>query len=432
MLALGNLHEIEITGLGSSGDGVGRALGLPIFVPGTAPGDIALVRITKTQKAYAYGVTERIIRPSPDRTTPPCPAFGLCGGCTLQHISYKAQLEAKKSRLRECLRRIGRLKFPQDFEVISADKPLRYRNKGSFIAANIDGQTKLGMYAAASHDLIPIVDCLLQQEDVAKILRITEGFLNARGIPAVCDTGKGIVRGLVVRHSSAYGHVGVTIKTNGVLNHAESLATILRNEVHNLAYLCLDAGKITTVYGAPYIQEHLLGLDFKISPSSFFQTNTTMAQHLYKKIADMAKITARDTMLDAYCGIGTITLLLARGAKKAYGIEASAQAVEDARFNAKGSKNVEFICEKAENATYYLENSDTVILDPPRKGCSPKLLEALMHSNVSRIVYASCEPSTLARDLSILTKSFSLRNIVMFDSFAQTSHFETAVLLERL
>lgn len=426
MLKIDDIHEIEITGYGSDGEGVGRVDGIPVFVPFVANKEIVEVRITHARKTFARGELVRIIQASEDRRAPECEYFGVCGGCALSHISYDAQLEAKRERLLQCLMRIGKQTIG-DIEVFGMYSSIRYRNKGVFPLGVLDGRAKFGMYSARSHALVALEDCLLQKPEVGRILRVLEGYISSRGVPV-----KNVLSAVV--RSTAGGDFGVILNMKEAkLPDAYGLLAMLRAEVRGVAYLCITDENEEATAGEDYLTEDICGLSFRVSPSSFLQVNPYMTDILYQKILDFANISRTDKVLDAYCGIGTISLLMAKRALYVYGVESLLGAVEDARHNAlaNGIDNVEFICCEAHEAAA-LEGINVVVLDPPRKGLSPEMTEKLKTSGVDKIVYVSCDPATLARDVGILASAFKPKRVAMFDNFAQTAHLEAVVLMERI
>ena len=429
MIAIGGSLDIEITGFGASGEGVGRVGGVPVFVPFAAVGDVARVRITQAKKAFARGVLEGLVHPAPSRVEPPCPHFSVCGGCVFQHVEYGVQLEAKHERLVQCLRRIGKQE-PGQVELWGASGgALRYRNKGTFLLGIVDGRVRAGMYAANTHELVAVGDCLLQKEQVAGALRAVEAYANAHGVPVGPDG----LESVTIR-SANEGGFGVILNTSlRALPDTEGLAAILGEELPGLAYLCKSGTGDNRLWGEAFLYEEICGMRFRVSAGSFLQINPVATPLIYEKIAEFAGLGRTDTVMDAYCGIGALSLVMARQAKAVYGVEASTVAVEDALLNARINgdiTNATFECIDADDAV--LEGIDVLVLDPPRKGISQELVQKILAAeDVGRVVYASCEPSTLARDIGLLSGAYETKRIAMFDSFAQTAHLEAVVLLER-
>ena len=451
MLTKNQLCDIEITGLTSEGMGVGKCDGFPIFVKGAAPGDALTVKIIKAKRGFAYGKIESFAKRSSERVEPVCGVFGKCGGCSLQHISYDAQLAAKKSKLEDCLRRIGGFADVLADEVVGAVNPLRYRNKSVFpVGKDVDGRAVCGLYAANSHRLVPVRDCYIAHAGVTKVLRAFEAYLNANKISVYDEqTNSGTVRHIMVRTAFATGQVMVVVVINGeTLPHSETLIELLR-EIDGMASVCVNINRVRTnvimgektrvIWGEPHIKELLCGNMFEISAPSFFQVNPEMTEILYGKVLELADIKPHETVVDAYCGIGTISLVAARRAAKVIGIEVVQAAIEDARANAElnGAENAEFIVGRTEEVLGGLLKGDAkphvVILDPPRKGCEPPVIDALREHGTERVVYVSCDPATLARDLKLLCAEgrYSIERVIAVDTFAQTMHVESVVLLRR-
>ncbi|MCL2674043.1 MAG: 23S rRNA (uracil(1939)-C(5))-methyltransferase RlmD [Defluviitaleaceae bacterium] len=449
MLTKNQFCDIEITGLTSDGLGVGKHEGFPVFVKGAAPGDALTVKIIKVKRGYAYGKIESFAQRASTRVEPVCAVFGRCGGCSLQHISYDAQLAAKKGKLEDCLRRIGGFAEIQANEVIGARNSLRYRNKSVFpIGKDENGRAVCGLYAANSHRLVPVQDCHIAHKGVAAVLRTFETFMNANGISVYNEeTNTGLVRHIMVRTAFATGQVMAVVVINGdTLPRSETLIELLR-EIDGMTSICLNINRTKTnvimgqetrvIWGEPSIKEILCGNMFEISAPSFFQVNPEMTEILYSKVLELSGVRTHETVIDAYCGIGTISLVAARHAARVIGVEVVQAAIDDARTNAKlnGAENVEFIAGKTEEVLAGLLKDDScpdvVILDPPRKGCEPGVIEALQEHVTGRVVYVSCDPATLARDLKLLCAEglYKIEKVVAVDTFPQTMHIESVVLL---
>jgi len=451
MLTKNQFCDIEITGLTSDGLGVGKYDGFPIFVKGTAPGDAITVKIIKAKRGYAYGKIECFAKRSVTRVEPVCAVFGKCGGCSLQHMEYSAQLSAKKSKLEDCLRRIGGFADTQVDEVIGARNPFRYRNKSVFpVGKDANGRVVCGLYAANSHSLIPVEDCHIAHIGVAAVLRAFEIFMNANNISVYDEqTNRGLVRHIMVRTAFTTRQVMVVVVINGdTLPQAEKFVEVLQ-DIAGMTSVCLSINREKTnvimgqemrvIWREPSIKEILCGNMFEISAPSFFQVNPEMTEILYSKVLELADIQLHETVIDAYCGIGTISLVAARHAKRVIGVEVVQAAIDDARVNAKlnGVENAEFIAGKTEEVLAELLEGDikpdVVILDPPRKGCEPSVVEALRKNGTDRMVYVSCDPATLARDLKLLCAGnlYKVEKVVAVDTFPQTMHVESVVLLSR-
>ena len=441
--------ELEITGFSSEGSGVGHYDGQAVFVNGTASGDTVQCVIIKAKKNYAIGKLQNILKASPDRIIPACPAFPRCGGCQYRHISYEAEKRIKTDKVRDAFKRIGHLDtVPLDAE--GAEDTLRYRNKAQFPVETVNGRLLAGFYAPFSHRVIDCKDCLLQPADFSDILRITAKWCEKYKIPTYDEsTRKGLLRHIYIRKAFNTGEIMVCLVINGDrIFKSEELISALTKANSNIKTVLLNFNtedtnvimgkKERVLYGKGYIEDILCGKRFRISPLSFYQVNHAQAQRLYKQAADFAITPDTKVLLDMYCGAGTIGLTMADRVESLIGVEIVPEAVEDAKINAKlnGTENARFICADAAEAAKTLENEgikpDTVILDPPRKGCDKALLETVVKMNPERIVYVSCDPATLARDLAILEENgYKTQTAVPFDLFPRTVHIECCALLCR-
>ncbi len=441
--------DMEITGFSSEGSGVGHCDGQAVFVAGTAPGDRVSAVIIKAKKNYAVGKIQHILKASADRVIPDCPAFPRCGGCQLRHISYEAEIRLKTQKVRDAFQRIGHLELVP-CECIGAEKTDRYRNKAQYPVEMHNGRLLAGFYAPFSHRVIDCKNCLLQPSDFENILRVIAKWCEKYKIPAYDETtGKGLLRHIYIRKGFMTGEIMVCLVINGrkifkqdelvdALKKADvNIKTVLLN--HNTEDTNVIMGKKETViYGKGYIEDVLCGKRFRISPLSFYQVNHAQAQRLYEKAAEFAVTGNTRTLVDLYCGAGTIGLTMADKVESLIGVEIVPEAIEDAKLNARLNNitNARFICGDAKLAAKQLENEgiipDTVIVDPPRKGCDSELLDTVARMKPERIVYVSCDPATLARDLSILEeKGYKTEAAVPFDLFPRTVHVETAALLVR-
>lgn len=445
-------YIIEITDVASDGNGVGAIDGFTVFVPVTAVGDIAEITVVKVLSRYAVGRLMEIIEPSPDRTEPACPVFRRCGGCHLQHIKYSAQLKAKKDFIESAFRRIGGFEGFVCDEMLGMSEPYRYRNKCIFpIGQNRNGDIVSGFYARRSHDIIPVEDCSVCAEITSEIKDAVMSYMKENGIKAYDEvTHTGLVRRVFIRNAAATGQIMTVLSINGDnLPKRERLIKRLRDISPNIVSVYININKTRTnsvlgdrnklIYGKAEIEDILCGMRFKISPHSFYQVNPYMTERLYGKALEFAQITDNDTVLDVYCGIGTISLAAAAQAKRVFGIEIVEQAVTDARKNAGNNNisNAEFFAESAENAVPRLIESgmrpDVVILDPPRKGSDEKTLSAIVSAEPKRIVYVSCNVSTLARDAAFLAEhGYMPVKCAGADMFPHTCHVETVVLMSRI
>ena len=447
-------YTIEITDISSDGNGVGNKDGFAVFVPMTAIGDICEVLIVKVLSRYAIGRLMEIKRPSPDRVTPECPSFKRCGGCHLQHIDYAAQLRIKKNFVDSAMQRIGGFADFACDEILGMERPERYRNKCVYpIGTDKNGEPISGFYARRSHDIIEVGDCLLGGAVNERINAAVLAYMRENNVlPYDEKTHTGLVRRTFIRCSGGSGGltgIMVVISVNGdTIPRRERLIKRLRAVSEDIVsiYININKEKNNTVlgrdnkliYGKAAISDTLCGIRFEISPHSFYQVNPYMTERLYNKAIEYADITPEDTVLDVYCGIGTISLAAAKRAKKAVGIEIVRQAIENAKENAKnnGIENAEFFADSAENAVPRLIEGgmrpDIVILDPPRKGSDEKTLGAIASANPKRIVYVSCNPATLARDTKHLaTLGYTPVRAAAVDMFPHTCHVETVLVMKR-
>jgi len=441
--------ELYITALGSEGQGIGRYEGYAIFVEGALPGERVAATVIKAGSSYGVGKLRRVITPAKERVAPPCPYFGRCGGCTLQHMSYEAQLAYKTRLVKDALVRIGGFSDPKVLPAIGMGDPWRYRNKAAFPAANTDDGIAFGLFAARSHRVIPIADCLIQKEAGALAMHAVRQWAQECCLPAYDETtGRGAIRHVVVRTSS-FGKTMVMVVTTGPLPRLERLVDLLQKQlpgfcslVHNVnreRTNVITGEKYRVVWGEEALSERLCGLDFSVAAASFLQVNTAQTEILYDKAIEFARLTEDDVVLDLYCGIGTLSLAAARKAKEVIGIEIVPEAIENARGNAaqNGIPNARFLCGAAEEVLPELVRQErlapgAVILDPPRKGCEAPVLRAIAETGAPRIVYVSCNPATLARDCAILKEAgYELMQTQPVDMFPQTHHVETVVMMSR-
>lgn len=445
-------YEIEITGVSSDGNGVGTVDGFTVFVPMTVTGDICDVLIVKVLTRYAIGRLMGLNTPSNLRTEPVCGVFKRCGGCHLQHIKYDAQLEIKRGFIESAMQRIGGFKDFKCDEILGMDTPERYRNKCVFpIGTDKNGEVVSGFYARRSHEIIPVCDCMAGDAINGKIVDAIKAYMGENRLSVYDEIShKGLVRRVFIRNARSTGEIMVVLSVNGrSIPNPEKLVEKLRvvsdkivsvfvniNEKKNNSVL---GEKNKLIYGKSIIEDELCGIRFEISPHSFYQINPQMTEKLYGKALEYANITRSDSVLDVYCGIGTISLAAAKTAGAVTGIEIVEQAVEDAKKNAaaNGIENVQFFADSAENAVPMLiENGmtpDVVILDPPRKGSDEATLKAICSASPKRIVYVSCNASTLARDAKFLAEfGYAPEKCTGVDMFPHTSHVETVVLMSRV
>lgn len=408
MLEVNSEYTATVESVSSDGSGVCRIDGVAVFVPYTAAGDEVKIKITKTKKRFAEGVVTEIKKLSPFRAAPDCPAYEQCGGCKLRHIEYEKQLEIKKEIVENAMRRIGSFKdFTLD-EIIGMESPARYRNKMIFHAAG----GKIGFYSAKSRSVVPIIDCVIGATENAAVIEAVKGFN---------------IKELFIRKSFSTGEIMVSVSADGI--RADDFIAALTNAAANVKSVYVNG---ENVFGSRTITDTLCGVKFNISPESFFQINPVQTEALYKKAIDYADLDGSAVVMDIYCGIGTISLCAAKRAKRVIGIEVVERAIADAKENAmlNGIENAEFFAGKAEKLVPYIiksgEKPDAAILDPPRSGCDNKTLCAIAEARPSRIVYVSCNPSTLARDARILADmGYGITKASAVDMFPHTAHIET-------
>lgn len=437
-----------ITGMSSEGHGIGRYEGFAVFVPYALVGETVKAHIIKVASSYAVGKLVEVTEPSSDRREPACSVFFKCGGCALMHMSYEAQLEYKRNIVRDALERIGGFQGVDVSPVVGMDDPYRYRNKGSFPFGEQDGRVVWGLYAPKSHRLIDVNDCVIESSAAVNAANAVSKWANGFGVPAYNElTGKGVLRHVVTR--SLTGGSAVSVVTTGKLPNKEALVNEIRSAVpdvksitHNINPNVTNVifGKVTRlIWGEGAVRQTIGGFDFSVSAESFLQVNPVQTEKLYSLAVDGLGLTEDMSVCDLYCGIGTITLMLAKKAAHAVGIEYVQKAIENAKANAErnGVGNAEFFCGTTESILPRLVKEgrrfDAVSLDPPRKGAEPEALKAVAACGARRIAYVSCNPATLARDLKILAGyGFTIDSVRPVDMFPHTAHIETVCLLSKL
>ncbi len=442
---------VEMTGYTAAGEGVCRVEGRAVFVPGALTGESWDIRILKVTSSAAWARGERLLLPSPERREPGCSAAGKCGGCALLHMSYAEELRFKRQRVNDALRRIGGLDFAVE-EILPAAEEDFHRRKAIFnVGADPAGRPVAGFYRPRSHEIVSAPDCALVRPEANAAAAGVIRWMECRGIPAYDElAGRDGVRHILVRSSRLTGSAVVTLVTSLPLAESQRKALIgtLRLCCPSMTglTLCLNrqkgnvvlAGEFTTLWGEPLLTESLCGLRFELSPRAFFQVNPPQAEKLYERAVALAAPPGTGLALDLYCGTGTIGLCMASRAQRVLGVEVVPEAVENARANAlrNGVGNAEFLCADAEAAAQELrrrgERPDAVVVDPPRKGLAPGVIDCLAGMAPPRIVYVSCDPGTLARDLSLLAKrGYAPASGCAVDMFPRTVHVETVVLMSR-
>lgn len=407
--------------LGSELEGVCSHEGMAVFVPGVLPNEEAEVLIVKAQPRYAFGKLLQVLSPSPERAEPSCPVYDKCGGCSGQHMTYAATLRAKRMQVLDCLNRIGGLNLAQADvpPVIDAKEPLRCRNKTALPVGGTADAPLLGFYRRRSHTIVPIADCPVAMGDVRGVVEAVTGWMcAANAAPYQELTGRGLVRHVVTRTTRAGELMVIIVATKDRLPRTDDLIERLKAQAQGFCslHLSVNAARGNVIlgsssrrlYGREAVEETLLGLSFEIPPLSFFQVNPAQTERLYQTAIDFAALSAQDTVVDAYAGAGTISLCMARRARKVIGIEIVPQAIEGAKRNAKhnGIVNAEFHVAAVEELLPKLVadglRPDVVVLDPPRKGVEPAVVEAVLKAGPRRVVYVSCHVPTQARDVKLL------------------------------
>ena len=432
--------EIEITGLGHAGEGVGRVNGFAIFVPEAIPGDRILTKIEEVKQNHGRGRIMKIVRPARGRVSPECAVAGDCGGCQLQQMAYELQLEWKRQMVIDALTRIGKFERPQVQPVVGMEHPYGYRNKVQYPVALVKGKPALGFYRRGTHEIVPITECRNSHPLCIKALRVMSSLLAEHGLlPYDEITGTGLIRHLVLRVSTALNQLMVILVTNDrEIPGIDQLLDSMKTHLQELACVAQSVNKKRTniimgeethlLWGKPYLIEELNGLKFAVSPRSFFQVNSQQAAVLCQKVVDYAKAAPGSRALDCYSGTGSIALHLARAGAQVIGIETVPEAIADAQLNRELNqiRQADFRIGRVERELPAILQEgpvDVAVLDPPRKGCEPAVLEALIGAKIPRLIYVSCNPSSLARDLSILADGgYELRQVQPLDMFPQTSH----------
>lgn len=451
MLAKNQCFEMTCDAFGQDAQGVCRHEGMAVFVPGLLPGERALVRIVKPEKRYAFGRVEKLLEKSPSRAEPFCPIYKRCGGCVCQHMTYEASLAFKRQQVQDLLQRVGGLSIEVP-PVWGMAHPFGYRNKGAYPVAQTDGAPACGFFAPRSHDLVPLPEggCAIQGEDSAKATQAVLSWMCENSVPAYDEQiGRGLVRHIMTRSTTSGELMVVVVVTRADIPKASRLIELLRAAVPGLCSVCLSVNSrrtnvilgtdIRVLWGKAAMEDTLCGLRFSVSPLSFFQVNPRQTERLYGLALEYAGLTGAETVVDAYCGAGTISLLLAQKAKKVIGIEIVPEAIQNANENAarNGIANAEFHVGATEELLPKLVANglrpDVIVLDPPRKGCDPAVLQAIIAAAPKRVVYVSCGAPTLARDARLLAEGgYAAEKVQCVDMFCWTGVVETVMLLSKL
>ncbi len=443
--SVGSTHLIDIQRLASDGQGVGNLGGLTLFVDGALPSEIVKVAIVESKKNYARGKLLAILKSSVDRVDPICPLFGSCGGCQLMHLAYEKQLESKRQKVIDALKRIGKIETPV-LPCRASPLPIGYRNKIQLPVRPGPQGNAIGLYVKGSHDLIEVDHCFIHSDLGEKIYSAIRPLIKEGPVlPYDPQTGTGELCHVLIKNTHHTDQVLIALITKQkpsppIRSLAETIFRqdpAIRGVVHNIQAKetnVILGSQGTVLIGSPTIEEEILGLRFSISAESFFQVNPKQAEQLYQKALELSCVRKTDTVLDAYCGVGTLCLLFAKQAKKTIGIECIPKAIQDARENGKrnGILNASFILGKAEQEIDQLRSIDIALINPPRKGADPLFLQKIIKKQIKTLLYISCDPATLARDLSLLKEAgYTIVHVEPFDMFPQTSHVETIVKLQK-
>ena len=448
MLIKNQIYEAVVTDYTTEGQGIAHVEGCAVFVPNAVAGEKIRLRIEVAKKNWAAGKIVEILERSPHRINRECPVAKLCGGCDFWHIDYEEEARLKAERVRNCLNRLGGENL-ESVPILGAPTCHGYRNKAQYPVASKKNRAYAGFFKAGTHEVVENDRCLILPEETDRVKSVVMDYVNQNHVSVYDEVAhKGLLRHIYVRRGAVSGQVLVCLVINGrSIPKAHELVARLK-KIPGFTTLVLSVNtkkgnavlgdEFITIHGPGFIEDTLCGLNFRLSPRSFYQVNHAQAQRLYEAAISQAEITKNDTVLDLYCGVGTITLAMAKAAGKVIGVEVIEQAVEDARENAgrNGIENAEFFCGDAGKAALELEEKgikpDVIVVDPPRKGLNADTIEALHRMNPRRIVYVSCDPATLARDVALLKeRGYTLKNAMAADLFPRCAHVESVVTLIR-
>lgn len=451
----GEIITVDITDFGENGEGIGKTDAFTWFIKDTVTGDRVLAKVMKTKKSFGYARLVEVLKKSPDRVEAKCKAASACGGCTLQNLDYNAELRLKQNKVEGHLKRIGGLDLSkvEIEDIIGMEDPYRYRNKSQFPFGMRNGENITGFYAGRTHSIVQFDDCIIGIKENKIVLNTVLDFMGKYKIAAYNEEdGKGLIRHVLIRKGFATGELMVCVVINGdELPFKKELVKLLKAEfTDSIKSISLNINKkntnvilgekIVTLYGNNYIEDYIGDVKFQISPQSFYQVNPRQTKKLYDKALEYAALTGMEKVWDMYCGIGTISLFLARSAAFVYGVEIVEAAIKNARENARinGIENVKFFVGKAEEIiteeydSGNIRDIDVIVVDPPRKGLDKMAIDTMLKILPERIVYVSCDSATLARDLKILCeKEYELKKLTVVDQFARSYHTEVCVKLER-
>ncbi len=447
-----NIITLEITDMTGQGSGIGHVDGMAVFTPLTAPGDVINAHILKVKKNYAFAKADSIINPSPMRVESDCTCYTKCGGCVFRHISYKEELRIKRQRVYDALTRIGKLDGFKMNDIVGCDDPNHYRNKSQIpVGRNKNGIVITGFFGTHSHRIIDCDECRLHPKEFDDITALVKEWIIRNNISVYDETtGKGLIRHIYIRHAKKTDQFMVCLVINGdsipkkedIINRITAYSDKVKSIILNInreRTNVIMGKKCLTIYGKDHITDTLCGLNFDISPLSFYQINHDQTEKLYSIAKEYANLTGKEFLIDLYCGAGTIGLSMADKVKRVLGIEIIPQAIENAKANALNNniQNAEFICADAALAAKDLTKKktrpDVVIIDPPRKGCDSSVIDAICTMSPIRVVYVSCDPETLARDLALFKeKGYITEEVTPVDMFPRTQHVETVVLMSQV
>lgn len=448
MLLKNQIYEATVTDYTEEGQGVAHVEGCVVFLPNAVAGERVKLRIEKARKTWAAGKIVEILERSPHRVNRACPVAKLCGGCDFWHLDYEEETRLKAQRVTDCLNRIGGENLER-LPILAAPTCEGYRNKAQYPVACEKGRAYAGFFKAGTHQVVENTRCRILPEETDRIKAIVMDYVNKNRVPVYDEaTHRGLLRHIYVRRGAVSGQILVCLvvngnglpKVSGLIDALKAVPgfTTLVLSVNTKKGNAVLGDKFVTLYGPGYIEDTLCGLNFRLSARSFYQVNHSQAQRLYREAISLAEITKEDLVLDLYCGVGTITLAMAAAAGRVIGVEVIPQAVEDARENAvrNGIENAEFFCADAGAAALELEakgiRPDIITVDPPRKGLNADAIEAIDRMDPRRLVYISCDPATLARDVALLKeRGFTLQKALAADLFPRCSHVETVALLGR-
>ncbi|WYP27532.1 23S rRNA (uracil(1939)-C(5))-methyltransferase RlmD [Alkalihalobacillus sp. FSL W8-0930] len=441
--------DVTITDLSHQGAGVAKHEGYTLFIPKALPGETCEVKVTKTSKGYGFARLMQIHTPSPDRADAPCPIYDQCGGCQLQHMSYAGQLRYKQKQVQDALERLGGITDVPVLPTLGMDEPWRYRNKSQVPVGERDGEVIAGFYQERSHRIVDMEECIIQNKHNDEIVQKVKELANQYGIRGYDeDKHRGTLRHVVVRYGRQSGELMVVFVTRDeALPNKKNLIEEIRSAFPSVKSIVQNINpkrtnvifgdKTKVLWGEEYIYDSIGDIKFAISARSFYQVNPEQTKVLYDKTLEYANLTGSEAVIDAYCGIGTISLFLAQQAKHVYGVEIVPEAISDAKRNAElnGFTNTDFAVGEAENVIPWWAaqgiRPDVMVVDPPRKGCDEKLLNTMLQMKPERIVYVSCNPATLARDLKVLGEGgYKTKQVQPVDMFPQSTHVECVVELE--